>query len=170
MSQGHGRHRIVLFLLAAVEVSSVFGNGNDSSRRTISLNGDWMFQRDRAPADQWKTVQVPGSFQSHEGIDFHGVGWYHKKIEPFEAPKGKRILLHFQAAATEAAVWWNGHKLGNHLGGWTPFRFDVTDFVREAPAGRGHEIKVRLDEKVGHNTQGFLPMVAPHFGGLWQEV
>jgi hypothetical protein len=25
---------------------------------------------------------------------------------------------------------------------------------------------VRLDEKVGHNTQGFLPVVEPHFGGL----
>src|SRR2546422_3573977 len=122
-----------------------------SPRQTISLNGDWMFQRDRAPAEEWKTVPVPSSFQSHEGTDFHGVGWYRKQIEPLEAPKGKRVLLHFQAAATEAEVWWNGHRLGTHLGGWTPFRFDITDFVREAPAGRGHELKVRLDEKVGHN-------------------
>src|SRR5205085_1900741 len=33
-----------------------------------------------------------------------------------------------------------------------------------------HTIRVRLDEKVGHNTQGFLPIIQPHFGGLWQEV
>src|SRR5204863_7064425 len=32
------------------------------------------------------------------------------------------------------------------------------------------EIMVRLDERVGHNTQGFLPIVQPHFGGLWQSV
>jgi hypothetical protein len=35
---------------------------------------------------------------------------------------------------------------------------------------RKHTIKVRVDEKVGHNTQGFLPIIAPHFGGIWQGV
>ena len=29
---------------------------------------------------------------------------------------------------------------------------------------------MRVDEKVGHNSQGFLPVFAPHFGGIWQEV
>jgi hypothetical protein len=27
-----------------------------------------------------------------------------------------------------------------------------------------------VDELVGHNSQGFLPVFAPHFGGLWQPV
>ena len=44
------------------------------SRQTISLNGDWLFQREGAKADDWKTVQVPSSFEQHEGIAFHGVG------------------------------------------------------------------------------------------------
>ena len=140
------------------------------ARQTISLNGDWLFQRDGAKADDWKTVPVPSSFEQHEGIAFDGVGWYRKSIPPFALPAGKRVLLHFQAAATEAEVWWNGEKLGTHLGGWTPFRFDITEQVRKAPAGQPHELRVRLDEKVGHNTQGFLPIIAPHFGGLWQDV
>src|SRR5262249_32472749 len=103
-------------------------------------------------------------------IEFHGIGWYRKQLDPIEAPSGKRILLHFEAAATKAEVWWNDKKLGEHLGGWTPFRFDVTEEVRKAGPKAPHTIRVKLDEKVGHNTQGFLPIVQPHFGGIWQEV
>ncbi|MCR9246820.1 MAG: hypothetical protein NXI31_17445, partial [bacterium] len=31
-------------------------------------------------------------------------------------------------------------------------------------------IEVVVDERVGHNTQGFLPVIQPHFGGIWQSV
>ncbi|HEX2972603.1 MAG TPA: hypothetical protein VHP11_09735, partial [Tepidisphaeraceae bacterium] len=141
-----------------------------TSRQSISLNGEWLFQREGAKADEWKMVKVPSSFEQHEGIEFNGVGIYRRKIEPFIVPAGKRVLLHFEAAATEAEVWWNGEKLGSHLGGWTPFRFDITEQLRKALAGQPHELRVRLNEKVGHNTQGFLPIIAPHFGGLWQDV
>ena len=77
--------------------------------------------------------------------------------------------MQFQAAATEAEVWCDGQKLGTHLGGWTSFRFDITALLKRRSSGP-HEIRVRLDEKVGHNTQGFLPIIEPHFGGLWQGV
>ncbi len=141
-----------------------------SARQILSLDGDWLFQRDGAKAEDWKTVPVPSSFEQHEGPEFDGVGWYRRAVPPFALPAGKRVLVHFQAAATEAEVWWNGERLGTHLGGWTPFRFDITELVRAAPSDRPHELRVRLDEKVGHNTQGFLPVIAPHFGGLWQNV
>jgi hypothetical protein len=164
-------------LIAAIVFAGVIPSSGSSAepppnaaRQTISLDGDWLFQRDGAKADDWKTVKIPSSFEQHEGIEFNGVGRYRKVIPPFPVPAGKRVLLHFDAAATEAEVRWNGEKIGAHLGGWTPFRFDVTQQVRKAPAGRPHELLVRLDEKVGHNTQGFLPIIAPHFGGLWQDV
>ncbi|MCX6924167.1 MAG: hypothetical protein NT154_13295, partial [Verrucomicrobia bacterium] len=82
------------------------------ARQNISLDGDWVFQRDGAKADDWKTVQVPSSFEQHEGVTFDGVGLYRKSVPAFALPAGKRVLLHFQAAATEAEVWWNGEKLG----------------------------------------------------------
>ena len=154
----------------AQPISDATAQSSNSVRQVISLNGEWLFQRDGARPDEWKTVTVPSSFEQHEGIEFNGVGWYRKRIEPFALSPGERVLLHFQAAATEATVWWNGEKLGTHLGAWTPFRFDVTEEVRKAAAGQPHELLVRVDEKVGHNMQGFLPAVAPHFGGLWQEV
>jgi hypothetical protein len=168
----HSRAFVILQALVVCCCSLAQEQGYESSqvRQCISLRGPWLFQRDGAPSNDWKTVTVPSSFETHEGADFDGVGWYRKVVAPFALPKGKRVLLHFQAAATETEVWWNGEKVGGHLGGWTPFRFDATDLVRKAKPGQPREIKVRLDEKVGHNTQGFLPVIAPHFGGLWQEV
>ncbi|HEY5914941.1 MAG TPA: sugar-binding domain-containing protein [Verrucomicrobiae bacterium] len=158
-------HLMVGGLLA----SAVFGAQPEMPRHTISLDGDWLFQREGAASNDWKTVAVPSSFQSHEGTNFHGVGWYRKSLEPLTPSAGQRVLLHFDAAATEAEVWLDDKRLGTHLGGWTPFRFDITDALGETP-GQRHDVRVRLDEKVGHNTQGFLPIIAPHFGGLWQGV
>ncbi len=140
-----------------------------SPRQTLSLSGPWEFQRDRA-TNGWKTVSVPSTFQDHEGTNFHGVGWYRRTTAMPALPPGFRALLQFHGAATETEVWCNGQRLGSHVGGWTPFRFDVTPVLRAATNGQPLEIKVRLDEKVGHNTQGFLPIIAPHFGGLWQTV
>jgi len=137
-------------------------------RREVPLAGPWQFQRDGAPPDAWKAVVVPSTYQEHEGPEFKGVGHYRTTLPPVELPARARAILHFDAAATDAEVFLGGRRLGGHLGGWTPFRFDVTDLLRApAPAG-GHALRVRLDQKPGHNTQGFLPIIQPHFGGLWQ--
>ncbi|HVK12785.1 MAG TPA: glycoside hydrolase family 2 TIM barrel-domain containing protein, partial [Gemmataceae bacterium] len=132
------------------------------------LDGDWEFRRDGQTA--WKTVRVPSAMQSHEGTEWHGVGWYRKAVGKVDLPAEKRAFIHFTAAATFAEVFWNGTKVGEHLGGWTPFRFDVTELVRKGGPDATHELTVKLDERVGHNTQGFLPIVQPHFGGIWQSV
>jgi len=159
-------------------------------RVAIDLGGSWRFQTNGAPEGSWKSVRVPSDFESHEGTGFDGVGWYRRELPERTVPASRRVLLHFQAAATETAVWVDDQRVGGHLGGWTPFRVDVTDALRarggdsnnqvgnyvynqvlRARAGAGcRELRVRVDEKVGHNTQGFLPIVQPHFGGLWQDV
>ncbi len=143
------------------------GGSGTAERRVISLNGTWEFRRDGAT--EWKPVAVPSTMQSHEGNDFHGVGWYRRTLPPLPPLNGRRVWLQFDAAATLAEVWLGDQKVGRHLGGWMPFRFDLTPWLR-ADADAPPEIRVRLDEKAGHNTQGFLPVIEPHFGGLWQAV
>lgn len=161
--------RLPILTLSMLLVAANTVAANDSTRRETSLNVQWQFRRDGAAEDAWKNVTVPSVFQEHEGYEWHGVGWYRRQVDAIKLPPGRRLLLHFDAAATHAEVWWNDQRLGEHLGGWTPFRFDVTDLIRKKPDGP-HTIRVRLDEKVGHNTQGFLPIIQPHFGGLWQGV
>ncbi|MFT3878230.1 MAG: glycoside hydrolase family 2 TIM barrel-domain containing protein [Gemmatales bacterium] len=179
---------ISLLLLSHVQAQ-------ETPRKTTSLNGEWQFHRDGSKEN--KDVTLPTHWETHEGLKFDGVGWYEKTIELPELPVGRRLLLHFDGVATHATVYWNDVKLGGHLGAWTPFRFDVSQHVHasggrqppekigkgakdkdsvkptqgaDAPRSHKHVIRVRVDEKVGHNTQGFLPIIAPHFGGIWQGV
>ena len=143
---------------------------SDAPRFERSLDGSWEFRRDGSPDNSWKPITVPSAMQSHEGTDWHGIGWYRQRIGTLSLPDGKRVLVHVAAAATFAEVYWNGTKVGEHLGGWTPFRIDVTELVRKTNVDAEHELTIKVDERVGHNTQGFLPIVQPHFGGLWQSV
>ncbi|MEM9827176.1 MAG: sugar-binding domain-containing protein [Planctomycetota bacterium] len=120
-------------------------------------------------------IQLGDSWEQDGRTLFDGVGVYHNAIRPSQlatnhASDRGRWLLQIDAAATHAIVRINGRERGRHLGGWTPFRIDVTDLFRGAAKDQDHKIEIEVDERVGHNTQGFLPIVVPHFGGIWKHV
>ena len=148
--------------------SSRVSNVASIDENKISLDGDWQVSLDQA-RKIWRRIQVPGTIEDQLDAGFDGVSVYRKTIPRFTVPANKRVLLCFDAVATEAEVKLNGNRLGKHLGGWTPFQFDVTKQLR-AYRNEQLEIEVQCDEKVGHNTQGFLPIIAPHFGGIWKSV
>ncbi len=155
---------IALYVAVVVTLFPAMGHGQ-SSRKFISLDGTWKLTANGTARD----VTVPGTFEQQVAADFDGVGVYERLVEPFVIPEHHRLLIRFEGAATETVVWFNETQVGSHLGAWTPFTFDVTDWARASPNGPW-QIKVQVDEKVGHNTQGFLPVIQPHFGGLWQCV
>ncbi len=160
--------RVLLLIFAAVALWPA-ASAAEPLRSERILDGPWEFCRE-GEKSKWKPVTVPSSMQSHEGTDWHGIGVYRRSVGKLNIPAGKRLLLHFTAVATFAEVFWNGTKVGEHLGGWTSFRLDVTDLIRDKPADFKHILTIKVDERVGHNTQGFLPIVQPHFGGIWQPV
>ncbi len=161
---------VTLILLSATGLGLVpglaAGQGVDG-RVVHSLNGAWELKLPHE--ESWKSVSVPGTFEDQIDVDFDGTAILRRSIEPMRVGTGQRLVLHFDAVATHAKVWFNDVLVGEHLGGWTPFRLDVTDAAR-ARADRPWEVRVEVDERVGHNTQGFLPVIAPHFGGVWQGV
>lgn len=53
-----------------------------------------------------------------------------------------RVILHFGAVDQIAEVWINGRYVGKHVGGYTPFSFDITDFLD----GPCFDIKVRVKD------------------------
>ncbi len=170
--------RRIRFLAAAL-CCALLGLGAGEPRAKIDLRGIWEILPDPelqgvaqewwrpAHAGPWKLVAVPAAWETALGVAFDTVAWYRTRVQVPASAAGARVLLTFRGAATDARVWVEGKELGSHLGAWTPFTFDATAAVTP---GALATIVVRLDEKVGHNTQGFLPIVAPHFGGLWQGV
>ncbi|MHA1227688.1 MAG: glycoside hydrolase family 2 protein, partial [Candidatus Hodarchaeales archaeon] len=57
--------------------------------------------------------------------------WYRRYFEIPSRWSDKRILLHFGAVDWETCVYINQRKVGTHRGGYTPFSFDITDFLIE---------------------------------------
>ncbi|MCB9878517.1 MAG: hypothetical protein H6835_13045 [Planctomycetes bacterium] len=139
--------------------------GTIGAQTRIPLDGTWQIRPENAP-DAWRDVQVPAAFETALGAAFDGVARYRLTL-PETPGATTRLAFEFAAVATHATVLLNGQRLGEHLGGWTPFRVEAsTAWHRDGP----NVLEVVVDERVGHNTQGFLPIVQPHFGGIWQGV
>ena len=111
-------------------------------RRDIwqSLNGEWEFGfGDKQNYD--RKINVPFSYQwQASGIDdvsVYDTIWYKRKFTVSE--KNKRALLCFTASDYETDVWVNGNHVIKHIGGFTPFSADITEYLKEGE----NEIVVR---------------------------
>ena len=127
---------------------------NVTNRNTVSLNGKWRtfvdqaimgnkleFWEDKAAEDKTELLEynfdnaellnVPGDWNSQrpELKYYEGTIWY-RKIFPFTPKNNKRYILFFGAANYKNEVYLNGEKLGEHLGRFTPFNFEITKLVK----------------------------------------
>jgi len=104
------------------------------------LMANWRFvQNDEAAlastGADWQTVSLPHTWNAEDTASLRaedykrGVGWY--RLEFPTPTTGSRHWLEFGAASLVADVWLNGQKLGQHKGGFTAFRFDVTNALVE---------------------------------------
>lgn len=160
------------------------------------LDGEWEFAFDDADSglsERWQescafplSIRVPFPFESElSGIGdpgYHPVVWYARDLTPGELTRaghksGRRLMLRFGAVDYRCRVWVDGHLLGEHEGGHTPFAFDATDAL---DTGRPvHRIVLRveddpLDVAQPRGKQEWLP--EPHAiwyqrtSGIWQPV
>ena len=83
------------------------------------------------------TLNVPGDWntQRPELFYYEGSVWYRRNFEGAAPAGGERVFLRFGAANYRADVYLNGRKLGQHIGGFTPFSFEITE-----PAQAGHKL------------------------------
>lgn len=111
----------------------------------LNLNGEWEFEFDdenMGEIAKWynhsnfsKRIQVPFCFQcARSGInsqELHENMWYKREFEVPENFSGKRIFLNFGAVDYLAKVWINGEAAGTHKGGYTPFKIEITRFLKK---------------------------------------
>ena len=115
-----------------------------SGETSQSLDGVWRFTTNVSnPPASWVDMTVPGNWDSTPQFSTYvGVGWYRRTFTPDPALQGKSVRLHFGAVYHEAEVFLNGASIGTHVGGYTPFEFDVTD---KLIFGQPNEITVSAD-------------------------
>ncbi|OBQ52827.1 glycoside hydrolase family 2 [Tamlana sp. s12] len=105
----------------------------------ISLNGIWQFSTEKelseseilaADYNQWDTLKVPGNWNTHDEYKkYIGKAYYERAFTVPNNWKGKQIRIQFDAVYQTSKVWVNGQLLGKHVGGYTPFEFNITDIV-----------------------------------------
>ena len=111
-------------------------------RQIVSLNRKWAFTKDAAhnPAQMpelpnW--VNVPHCWNAIDGQDgendyYRGTCWYVKNIDREEIPAAERHYIEVNGANSSADLYVGGKKLAHHDGGYSTWRVDVTEALKES--------------------------------------
>ncbi|MCL2058668.1 MAG: DUF4982 domain-containing protein [Oscillospiraceae bacterium] len=114
-----------------------------SGYRLVQLPHDWSVEY---PFDENHPTCGSGGYVKA------GIGWYKKRFRVDGGRRGKRVSLLFDGAYMCAKVWLNGKELGDHVYGYTPFEFDITDALDYAGE---NEITVRIDNSFQPNSRWY---------------
>ncbi|WP_016956132.1 glycoside hydrolase family 2 TIM barrel-domain containing protein [Catenovulum agarivorans] len=144
----------------------------------ISLNQAWSFQRTQgkskiaAPESaDWQQVNLPHTPKLEPLVvndQWQGIAFYKKTLDLSNIKAGKSVYLRFEGAMKVADVWLNDEYLGQHVGGYLPFTFDLTKYAGK----KNLNLLVRLDNQDNWLT-GPKPLHLLDFntyGGLYRDV
>jgi beta-galactosidase len=125
---------------------------NDIDWESVTVPHDWAIY---GPFDKEVDKQVIAIVQNNEkvatektgrtgALPFIGVGWYRTEFSVPGYKQGKKVLLTFDGAMSEAQVFVNGKKVGERPYGYSYFYFDITSFLN--PEGN-NLLAVRLENQ-----------------------
>jgi beta-glucuronidase len=142
-----------------------------------SASGQGGYYDDKKPAnrsdlieynfDVAPTLRVPADWNSQsDRLEFYeGTVWYRQKFTLL--PKqDKKYILYFGAVNYEAHVYLNGKKLGMHKGGFTPFQFDISEYLKNGE----NTVIVKADNS---RKQDEIPTTNTdwwNYGGITRDV
>jgi beta-glucuronidase len=143
----------------STQVSEAIFNDYHPSNKTERVEYDF---------DLSGELTVPGSwnYQDEKLFYYEGNIWYRQKFDSPEIQKGKRVFLYFGAVNYEAHIYLNGKKLGMHLGGFTPFNFEITSFLKE----KDNTLVVKVDNKRKKEAVPTLNTDWFNYGGITRDV
>jgi beta-galactosidase/beta-glucuronidase len=154
--------------------------------RWLELSGTWEFgfdQHDAGIREAWFDKKLPDAVEVPYAIESEASGltaqkipplfWYAREFRRNELPPGTRFFLCFGAVDYAADVWVNGRRVGGHRGGYTPFSFEITDFIDDT-----NRISLRVADRPTWRTlrgkQYIYRWLSPVFytpaSGIWQQV
>jgi beta-galactosidase/beta-glucuronidase len=154
----------------------------------LCLNGEWQFEIDQGDSgidrglldrELNSKIIVPFCPESKlsgiENHDFYNAVWYRRQVTVPADWADQRVLLHFQAVDYDATVWVNGHEVGRHRGGFSPFSCDldgvavageeITIVVRARDYGKTSQPRGKQTRDYGASGANYVRTT-----GIWQTV
>jgi len=146
----------------ATDPARDLGLGNDQG--DFSKTGDFDFSNAKFDDSKWRRLDLPHDwavelpFVRDNDLQSHGykplgrrypetsIGWYRRVFDIPKEDEGRRIAVDFDGAFRSTLVFLNGSFLGRNDNGYTPFRFDLTDFLNY---GGKNYLVARLDASFG---------------------
>jgi len=116
-----------------------FDNGYYDYRLQPNPNGFFKNAHAKTPQDLIEynfdtspAMNIPCDWNTkNEKLFFYeGTVWF-KRDFVYHKKQNTNVFLYFGAANYDARIYLNGELLGRHIGGFTPFNFDITQKVRE---------------------------------------
>ena len=94
--------------------------------------------------DKSPTMQIPSDWNTKDEqlFFYEGTVWFKRSFQAVPMQE-YRTLLYFGAVNYDCRVWVNGREAGHHVGGFTPFNFDVSDLLKEGE----NTVIVKVDNK-----------------------
>ncbi|OQE28654.1 hypothetical protein PENSTE_c003G01166 [Penicillium steckii] len=135
-----------------------------SSRDLVNLDGLWKFTLASGANDTsqpWTAPFPRGALEcpvpaSYNDIfvdrDIHDhVGWvyYQREVIVPKGWSGDQYLVRAESATHHGRIYVNEHLLAEHVGGYTPFEADITDFVK---AGEKFRLTIGVNNELTHET------------------
>ncbi len=119
-----------------------------SDKYSINVPGDW-------------NTQVPQLFY------YEGNVWYKKSFDYQKSESSNKLFLYFGAVNYKADVYLNGKKLGTHIGGFTPFNFQIPENLLKP---KGNFLVVRVDNRRYRDEVPTLNTDWWNYGGITRDV
>jgi beta-glucuronidase len=186
--------RILLILVFTSSLISLNAKPNSlltnvgGRQNTISLDGKWQiivdpfergsFDYHRNPLksgfgsrygnfSDLNTIYVPGDWntQRNDLLYYEGVVWYHKQFE-YKKKEESRFFIHFGAVNYQTEVYLNGQKLGDHIGGYTPFNYEVSSILKDGV----NNLVLKVNNKRQAEAVPSLMFDWWNFGGITRPV
>ena len=171
-----------LFLIIVFSCTSVFpqlkNDANFKGRTSYNLDQDWFFVKDSANSTRlpnknvlWKRINLPHTWNAVDVMDdapgyYRGVGWYKKNLVINPEWKNKQVYLLFDGANQETDVYYNGIRIGGHIGGYTSFVIPISKFLKLNGANK---LLVKVNNRF---NKDIAPLTADFtfFGGIYRNV
>ncbi len=143
-------------------------------RKILSFNDGWSFSKNVSnipsalPTD-WESVNLPHTWNATDGQDggndYHrGTCYYAKQVSRADLPQTDKVYLEIKGANSSAEVYVNGSKIKSHDGGYSTWRVDMTDNLKDT-----NLIVIAVDNSPNDRV---YPQMADFtfYGGLYRDV